>query len=355
VIEDDARWRTLLEIYLETEGYQVLVAADGLAGLALAAERPDFILCDVEMPRLDGYGVLAALQQQPELREIPFIFLTGRAERADQRKGMVHGADDYITKPFQAAELLEAITTVMQKRATLGSRWNQQADERRREFVAPWGHELLTPLNGILGAAFLLESEADSIGRPEVKELAASIRASAERQLALSHKLMHHFHLEQIRENRLRESTPTIYAGTSVEDEAQVVAKIAGRVPDLQASCEPALLRIGPEWLRVAVAELVENAFKFSRPGSPVTVIGQPDGSVYRLEITDSGPGMSAMERENVGSFCQFNRAEKEQQGLGLGLSITRRIVQLHGGSFALSPGPDGVGLRVVIALPLGQ
>ena len=81
VIEDDARWRTLVELSLEAEGHTVLTAADGLAGLALATEKPDVILCDVEMPRLNGYAVLEALRQQPELRSIPFIFLTARATR----------------------------------------------------------------------------------------------------------------------------------------------------------------------------------------------------------------------------------------------------------------------------------
>ncbi|HEX7630499.1 MAG TPA: response regulator, partial [Lacunisphaera sp.] len=75
VIEDDARWRTLVELSLEADGHLVLTAADGLAGLALASEKPDVILCDVEMPRLNGYAVLEALRQQPELRAIPFIFL----------------------------------------------------------------------------------------------------------------------------------------------------------------------------------------------------------------------------------------------------------------------------------------
>ena len=92
VIEDDARWRTLVELSLEGEGHTVLTAADGLAGLALATEKPDVILCDVEMPRLNGYAVLEALRQQPELRAIPFIFLTARSARSDQRKGMVLGA-----------------------------------------------------------------------------------------------------------------------------------------------------------------------------------------------------------------------------------------------------------------------
>src|SRR5882757_9196733 len=87
VIEDDPNWRSLIELHFEEGGHTVLTAADGVAGLALAVEKPDVILCDIDMPRLNGFGVLEALRQQPALRDIPFIFLTGKSNRADQRKG----------------------------------------------------------------------------------------------------------------------------------------------------------------------------------------------------------------------------------------------------------------------------
>ena len=178
VIEDDARWRTLVELSLEADGHSVLTAADGLAGLALASEKPDVILCDVEMPRLNGYAVLEALRQQPELRSIPFIFLTARSARSDQRKGMVLGADDYITKPFEPRELVESIAGVLAKRETLSERLKHYTDEYHREMAAPWAHELLTPLNGILGIAAMLESEAGSIPPADLRDLARSISQS---------------------------------------------------------------------------------------------------------------------------------------------------------------------------------
>src|SRR5688572_9368914 len=110
LIEDDARWRAWVEAHMESTGYQVASAADGQAGLELAGKlKPEIILCDIEMPVLNGYGVLEALRRQPETSDIPFIFLTSRNARTDQRKGMVLGADDYLTKPFSREELLAAI------------------------------------------------------------------------------------------------------------------------------------------------------------------------------------------------------------------------------------------------------
>ena len=93
----------------------------------------------------------------------------------------------------------------------------------------------------------------------------------------------------------------------------------------------------------------------FRPPGSPITVSARGGDGLYRLEITDLGPGLSPEERSTIAAFRQFNRARQEQQGLGLGLVIVRSIAQLHRGSFGLEPGPGGRGLRAVVELPLAE
>ena len=120
VIEDDPRWRTLVELQLQAAGHTVLTAADGLAGLALAAEKPDVILCDVEMPRLNGYGVLEALRQQPGLGDIPFIFLTGRTARAEQRKNLEQSGTDSFARHGHAGRLHRRFGCDVGGRAAVG-------------------------------------------------------------------------------------------------------------------------------------------------------------------------------------------------------------------------------------------
>jgi len=109
IIEDEEDIRQTLQDLLEIHGHTLLAAAEGREGLKLAEERPDLILCDINMPGMNGYEVVAAIQQLPHCRDIPFIFLTAMADRAAQRRGMELGADDYLTKPCSERELLEAI------------------------------------------------------------------------------------------------------------------------------------------------------------------------------------------------------------------------------------------------------
>jgi DNA-binding NarL/FixJ family response regulator len=111
VIEDEPEMRRNLLTILKFEKYQPLGADNGRAGLETArSERPDLILCDVMMPQLDGYGVLQALREDTTTATIPFIFLTAKGEKIDQRNGMNLGADDYLTKPVSRTDLLNAIS-----------------------------------------------------------------------------------------------------------------------------------------------------------------------------------------------------------------------------------------------------
>lgn len=110
VIEDEPEMRRNLCMILRLEGFETVAAENGRAGVDIAKKESfDLILCDVMMPALDGYGVIQALHDEPATMNIPFIFLTAKGERNDVRVGMNLGADDYLTKPVDKAELLRAI------------------------------------------------------------------------------------------------------------------------------------------------------------------------------------------------------------------------------------------------------
>ena len=136
IIEDEPRMRANLATILSMEGFEVLAAADGVDGVAVAvAQKPDFIFCDMSMPRLDGHGVLAAVRADPNTARIPFVFLTARGDRPDIRAGMNLGADDYLVKPVEISDLVGAIQSRLQRRDELTPR----ARELTPELLIPLG------------------------------------------------------------------------------------------------------------------------------------------------------------------------------------------------------------------------
>jgi DNA-binding NarL/FixJ family response regulator len=137
IIEDEPQMRKNMLLILKKEGYDAVGAANGEEGIALARrELPDVILCDVMMPGLDGYEVLAALRRDPATESIPFIFLTAKGERRDVRAGMNQGADDYLAKPVVIADLLAAIKARIDRR-------EQHQRELRPVFESPKPLEVL--------------------------------------------------------------------------------------------------------------------------------------------------------------------------------------------------------------------
>jgi two-component system sensor histidine kinase/response regulator len=352
IIEDEPEIRNSLRDLLEINGHRVLAADDGTEGVRLAETHPDLILCDVAMPAKDGYEVLTTLRLLPRCRDIPFIFVTGRVDRAAQRQGMALGADDYLTKPFTERDLLDAIAARVRRQQPSRERIDRLLAERRATVNAPWSHELMTPLCGILVGIELIEMDADIITPAELKIPLGLIRTGAERQHSLSKKLALYYELERMKAASDRGASYCHDVAGAINAGARRAASSEHRVSDLLVRCEGGAVLLDDEHLRVAVAELTGNAFRFSQPGQPVRVSGTHRGARYRIEVVDQGVGMTEEERGQVDAFKQFGRKEREQQGLGLGLAIVRSAAELAGGFFELRPGAGSQGLKAILELP---
>lgn len=129
IIEDNIDMRENTAEILELANFNVLSANDGKEGLELAKKNKlDLILCDIMMPELDGFGVLRAIENIPEMAGIPFVFITAKSEKSDFRKGMDLGADDYLTKPFTGNDLLRVVNARIKKNQTLKERFNKNLE-----------------------------------------------------------------------------------------------------------------------------------------------------------------------------------------------------------------------------------
>jgi two-component system, OmpR family, alkaline phosphatase synthesis response regulator PhoP len=169
IIEDELQIRENIQEILELTGFTAITAANGLLGLQIArSSNPDLILCDITMPEMDGYGVLQELRQDPLTAMLPLIFLTAKVDRHDLRQGMELGADDYLTKPFEAEELLRAIDSRLSRQATLMQQFveeRHQSRKLRQEIQV--NHERLQQSQQLEGIKTdLLQKLAQDLGDP---------------------------------------------------------------------------------------------------------------------------------------------------------------------------------------------
>jgi two-component system, OmpR family, alkaline phosphatase synthesis response regulator PhoP len=132
IIEDDVDILENIQDVLEQQDYQTITATDSALGVRLSRRSdPDLVLCDVMMPKLDGYGVLSEMRQHQVTATTPLIFVTGKSERAEVRRGMDLGADDYLTKPFTTSELLSAVKSCLGKQERLARQYSMESQKAK--------------------------------------------------------------------------------------------------------------------------------------------------------------------------------------------------------------------------------
>ena len=354
VIEDDIAIQEAIVDILELQGFQVLSAPDGVAGVAQAREhRPDLILCDIMMPFLDGYGVLSRLRQYPQTATIPFIFLTARTTQADFRQGMQLGADDYLAKPFRPAELVAAINLRLQRQLELTNRFQKRVEALHSSLVTVLPHELRTPLNGVLGGISLLKDEFSSLEPSDAEELFIIVEQSALRLKRLVENCLLYAELATATAAGPADGdwTPnTCAAAAIIETVACREASAANREGDLILHLADVQAALPQASLAKAAEEVINNAFKYSERGAPVTVAASGDAAELCIVVTDQGRGMTRDELGAIGPFRQFNRSRFEQQGLGLGLAIAQHILHRYGGALAIESSPErGTTVRMTV------
>jgi two-component system sensor histidine kinase/response regulator len=360
VIEDEYSLLEEIVDFLTLEGYDPVAAHHGREGVQMALEHvPDLIICDVMMPILDGYGVLNELRSNDETCLIPFIFLTAKASQQNLRYGMNLGADDYITKPFSSSDLLDAVRTRLEKHAQVAHKYEQRLDELRQSLVSTIPHELRTPLTNILGMGEMLQYDTESLQPDHIRSMAGVIVRAGYRLHRLIENYILYSQLHILEKGHSRESL--VYAsGTSqpsnvIVDLAAHKAKGCGREADLVVDMgNDREIKIALQYLSKIAEELLDNAFKFSEPGTAVTVATQSTAASFVFSVTDQGRGMSPDQMEQVGAFVQFGREQYEQQGAGFGLAIAQRLAQLHGGDLRIESQLQQ-GTRVTVAIPFAQ
>jgi K+-sensing histidine kinase KdpD len=357
VIEDEALLRELTGDLLRSAGYTVALASNGRDGLNLIDQHdPHLVLCDITMPYFDGFDVLKAVRSNPATATKLFIFLTANSNRASLRQGMEMGADDYITKPFSPEDLITAINAQFAKREILTRQHETRLNQLRHNIDYALPHELRTPLAVIIGNAEMLLEYQDSFSKEEIQNMAMAMFQHSQR---LNHVFENYLVYAQIEliasdphKRQLVQNNILRDAGPVITETAQQIADRYARPDDLVLETGKMAIPIGEESFRRIVEALVDNAFKFSPKGTPVHVRGWRENGAFHLQVTDRGRGMTAEQIAEIGAYMQFDRMIHEQQGLGLGLAIARRLAELHGATFALESAPEK-GTRITVSFDI--
>jgi two-component system sensor histidine kinase/response regulator len=356
VIDDDDIFREMVLTVLRGAGYTTLEAGDGPEGIATTqSDSPDLIICDILMGDIDGFSVLEQLRASPATASIPFIIMTSLSDRDSVRKGMTEGADDYLIKPFSLNDLLAAVQTQLAKHQRLVETSEKKLTELRNNISMALPHEFLTPLHTILGNANVLISQRSELSSDDIMRIGSVIGKSGSRL----HRLTENFiiytqieilatqktEIEALRNNQIPESLHLI------DSIARHRARVYNRLSDISTNLVESPVQLLSEHLTKIVEEIVDNAFKFSEAGTLVRIASTKSTNRLIISISDKGRGLSKDEISYLGAYQQFKRKFYEQQGVGLGLIVAKRLTELYGGDMnILNDGTKGT--VVEISLP---
>ena len=348
--DDNADLRAYVRRLL-AEHYEVEAVGDGEAALAAArARRPDIVVADVMMPKLDGFGLIRELRADPALASLPIVLLSARAGEEARLEGLQKGADAYLAKPFGARQLLVSVGSLLHSAET-----RREAERRKDEFLATLSHELRNPLAPIRNAVSLLR-DARGDGA-----LAAQALDILERQVGHVVRLVDDL-LDVARITRgtiLLEKRPVTLQAmieTALEISRPHLERARHRV-EVALPPEPVAMHADPVRVAQVVANLLNNAAKFTPPGGRISLGARRDGEAALITVADDGRGIAPAALG--GLFEMFAAPDgahpREGGGLGIGLPLSRKLAELHGGTIeAKSDGP-GRGAEFVVRLPLGD
>ena len=332
VIEDDLNVRDVVFEILTFHDYEVKTVHNGFEALKLLEVWvPHLILCDIMMPVMDGHVFHEELQKDKSLAAIPFVYLTAKTEENLARKCLNKGADDFVSKPFKANELLEILKTKIERFEKIKKAHFSIYKGKKKHFV----HEINTPLNGIVGIATLLTDHSDNLEKEDALVLYQSIKKSGER---LNRTMQNLLMYEELIENNL---TFNLKASDEVSATMrQVLVSVQQNYDNsdqrIECNVEAANLKVEKKYLQFILYELIDNALKFS-DNQQVCISGNlVEGSSYEICIKDRGIGFSKTELKNISSGTQFNRDKLEQQGLGLGLALSKELIEKSDGSMTI-------------------
>ena len=357
VVEDDPEMRRYLARLLSGR-WQVKTAPDGAAALEqIRQSPPDLILADIMTPRMDGLQLLHALRADPSTEQIPVLLISARAGEEASVGGVKAGAEDYLVKPFSQRELIARIEARLaqagQRAAERCAREQAQQNLRaREEFFAALAHELRSPIESLSMWSAALQSgtlaRSQRIEALDAIEWAArTLRRLAEDFHDVAAAVSGHLHMK----HRVVASLAPFVA---VVIDAFALAAATKRITIrtcLGENCGP--VRVDIERVQQVVSSLLSNAIRYTPEGGSVEVHCNRCETTVEIRVSDSGRGITAESLPHIFERYWRGKGERQDGGLGLGLAIVQRLLELQGGEIAASSDGRDRGATFVVRLPV--
>ena len=334
-------------------GFEILPATGGLQAFQrLAVRRPDLILLDLLMPEMDGFEVCRRIRENPDWAEIPIIFLSSADDKGLIVRALESGGVDYITKPFNHAELVTRVRTHLALKRARDEL--KQLAEDRDELLGILTHDLKNHLGGMDMSAQLLRDRTEAMADPKLRLMAENISHSSSQMLAFVKEFLanasadHGLNLKTEPVNLSDAAARAVQQHQEAAKRKQLVLKVV--LPPSNGM----LVQADGAALNQVLDNLLSNAIKFSPPGKQIRLTVCPPGAGYvECQVQDEGPGFS--ENDKTRMFRRYGRLSARPTGgepsTGLGLSIVKKLVLAMHGELACESTP-GNGATFAFRLP---
>lgn len=366
IVDDIPKNLQVLGSILNLESYQIAFASTGIEALnVLETTKPDLILLDIMMPEMDGFEVCTIIKSNPDLKDIPIMFITGKAEQEDIVNGLRLGAVDYITKPFNTPELLTRVKTHVELKLSKDSikKYAKELEHARDElellnaskdkFFSIVAHDLRSPFSGFMGLTQLLLEDYSRLQPSDLQQIASSMNKA-------SHKL--YAFLENLLEWAKSQMGQIDLVFTKIEL-VDVFKRIEYLFSDVLSEKKITFFNNIPlgvyinadnNTINTAIRNLVSNAVKFTPIGGRIEVnmIEQKNAMVV-FEIKDNGVGIPERVKDNLFKIDSkvITTGTSNEKGSGLGLLLVKEFIEKNSGSITLQS-EVGVGTRAILSFP---
>jgi two-component system sensor histidine kinase/response regulator len=336
VVDDTPDNLRLLSAILTRHNYEVRKALNSTQAIASAkAEIPDLILLDIKMPEMDGFEVCAVLKQDVHCKNIPIIFISALDDALDKVRAFAVGGVDYITKPFQEAEVLARIENQLQIRHLQEQLKAQnkeliRSNQALEQFAYVVAHDLQQPLQSIIGYAKIVALKHPDTSDCSTKDYLKKISDAGHRMQCLIQDLLQFSQIGQPNVTYTELDANSLLAKTLKNLEASLEESHAELIyPEL-----PGIFGNESQMIQL-FQNLISNAIKFSCPETTPKIeitVSEKNQQYWLFEISDNGIGIASEKLEHVFDLFQRTHLESNIPGNGIGLATCKKIIESHQG-----------------------